>query len=42
MDVDLALKISRLIHDTCDNAPHDIGFSVMEIIINDSNLNKDA
>lgn len=30
--VDLAISISRLIHDKCDNVPHNIGMTVMNIV----------
>jgi hypothetical protein len=30
--VELALKINKLIHDECENAPHDIGYRVSQLI----------
>jgi hypothetical protein len=31
-DVDLALKLNKLVHDECKDVPHDIGLSLMEIV----------
>lgn len=27
---EIALKISKIVHDNCDNVPHDIGLKIME------------
>jgi hypothetical protein len=32
MDVELALKINRLIHNECKDVPHDIGFRIVKLI----------
>lgn len=32
MKTELALKVNKLIHDSCKDVPHDIGFKVMELI----------
>ena len=34
MDVELALKINRTIHDECKDVPHDIGLRITELIKN--------
>jgi hypothetical protein len=34
MDVELALKINKLIHDECKDVPHDIGLRVSELVEN--------
>lgn len=31
-DVELALKLSRYVHDNCKDVPHDIGLKLVEII----------
>lgn len=35
-NIDLAMKISKRIHDECENVPHDIGLKVLDVIENDS------
>ena len=32
IDVDLALKINRLVHNECKDVPHDIGMRIVELI----------
>ena len=32
MDVDLALKLAKLIHDECKDVPHDIGIKAEMIV----------
>lgn len=32
MDADLALKINKLIHNECDNVPHDIGIKIEKLL----------
>jgi len=32
MNIELALKINKLIHDECKDAPHDIGLKVIQLI----------
>ena len=34
----LALRISKYIHDTCDNVPHDIGLKIVDIMETEFNL----
>jgi|AntAceMinimDraft_16_1070373.scaffolds.fasta_scaffold813127_1 hypothetical protein len=34
MDVELALKINKIVHDECKDAPHDIGLRIIELIEN--------
>ena len=34
LDVELALKLSRYVHNNCKDVPHDIGLKLMEIINN--------
>ena len=31
-NVELSLKVNCMIHDECNNVPHDIGFRVMEMV----------
>ena len=31
-DVDLAIKLSKYVHDNCKDVPHDIGLKLVEII----------
>lgn len=31
-DIELALKLSAYVHDTCENVPHDIGLKLLKII----------
>jgi hypothetical protein len=35
MNIQLALKINRLIHNECKDVPHDIGLRIMELIDNE-------
>ena len=32
MDVELALKINRLVHNECKDVPHDIGIRIEELV----------
>ena len=32
MDVELALKINKIIHDECKDVPHDIGLRISELV----------
>ena len=32
MDVDLAIKLSKLVHDECKEVPHNIGITLTKII----------
>ncbi len=32
MNISLALKINKLIHDECKEVPHDIGVRIMELV----------
>ncbi len=32
MDVELALKINRLVHNECKDVPHDIGLRITELV----------
>lgn len=32
MDVELALKINRLVHNECKDVPHDIGLRIEELV----------
>ena len=32
MDVNLALEISRLVHNECKDVPHDIGLRIVELV----------
>lgn len=32
MNVELALKLSKIVHDQCENVPHDIGITLTEAI----------
>jgi hypothetical protein len=32
MDVELALKINKIIHDECKDVPHDIGLRITELM----------
>ena len=32
MDVELALKINKIIHDECNDVPHDIGLRISELV----------
>lgn len=38
MDVELALKINKLIHDECKDVPHDIGLRVLQLVENGGNV----
>lgn len=31
-DVDLAIKFSKVVHEQCDNVPHDIGVTLAQIV----------
>jgi hypothetical protein len=40
MDVELALKINRLVHNECKDVPHDIGLKIEELVrVHQSELN---
>ena len=38
-DVDLALALSKKVHDMCDNAPHDIGM-YLAILVNEMGFDR--
>ena len=40
MNIPLALKINKLVHEECKEVPHDIGLRIMELIDNEQEDNR--
>lgn len=38
LHTDLAIELSKIVHDKCENVPHDIGIELAQIALNASNI----